>query len=275
MNRMLQNGDLPRTLITLIDRLDTSCVHQLGVIEWGSPVAVFGDLSSSRIATMGLNPSNREFVDTSGRELQGPFRRFHTLNSLGLRSWSGVDFRHIHLILESFRDYFRRNPYRAWFRALDRAISATETSYYDPYGGACHLDLIPYATSLKWTALTPWQRAALLEIAADSLGLLLREAPVEVLILNGRSVVEHFEEMAETRLQRRRMDGWGLPRRARSDVPGYSYAGFVESIGGIGLDRKVAVLGFNHNLQSSYGVTTAVVREIRAWLPEAAHEVLK
>ena len=62
-------------LATLIDRLDSPAVLETEVIPWGSPVPSFGDLSISRVATLGLNPSNREFVDESGGELQGPLRR--------------------------------------------------------------------------------------------------------------------------------------------------------------------------------------------------------
>ena len=56
------------------------------VIPWSSPVISFGDLSRARVATLGLNPSNREFVDDAGIELDGPSRRFPTLRSLKLDS---------------------------------------------------------------------------------------------------------------------------------------------------------------------------------------------
>ena len=59
-----------------------------------------------------------------------------------------------------------------------------------------HLDVIPYATLQKWTGLTPHQRSTLLSIAGDTLGLLLSDLPIQVLILNGRSVVEMFQDIA-------------------------------------------------------------------------------
>ena len=37
---------------------------------------------------------------------------------------------------------------------------------------------------------------------------------------------------------------------------------------GIVLGRKILVLGFNHNIQSSFGVTTKVIQEIRSWIAE-------
>ena len=64
------------TLTTLIDRLDSTAISGTNAILWGCPVPSFGDLSSSQVATIGLNPSNREFVDESGNELQGAYDDF-------------------------------------------------------------------------------------------------------------------------------------------------------------------------------------------------------
>ena len=69
-------------LTTLLDRLDSADTQRAAVIRWGSPVPSFGDLTKSDVATLGLNPSNKEFVDNSGNELSGSERRFHTLKSL-------------------------------------------------------------------------------------------------------------------------------------------------------------------------------------------------
>src|SRR5512140_3439039 len=85
------NYRMHRALTTLIDRLDSPAVSGTNVIRWGCPVPSFGDLSNSKVATLGLNPSNREFMDESGNELEWTSRRFHTLHSLGLASWSDVD----------------------------------------------------------------------------------------------------------------------------------------------------------------------------------------
>ena len=262
-------------LTTLIDRLDSPSIRRTGVIPWGAPVPSFGDLSSSRVATVGLNPSNLEFVDEKGDELQGKSRRFHTLQSLGISSWSDVDARHLRLILESCRDYFQGNPYDRWFKRLDQIISGAQTSYYGPSRKACHIDLIPYATATKWSALQPGQRAALLDLAGDTLGLLLRASPVQVLALNGSSVVEHFEVIAGVRLAQRKMSTWSLPRSSGRSVPGFSYTGLVDTISGISLGHKLLVLGFNHNLQSSYGVTSEVVQAIREWIRQATDEALE
>jgi hypothetical protein len=83
--------------------------------------------------------------------------------------------------------------------------------------------------------------------------------------LNGQTVVENFEKISATKLERRKMSSWELPRRS-VNVQGYSYFGRVNSIGGIKLRKKIMVLGYNHNIQSSFGVTTKVLSSIRSWI---------
>lgn len=259
-------------LATLIDRLDSPAVSETDVIRWGSPVPSFGDLSTSRVATLGLNPSNREFMDGSGAELRGSSRRFHTLGSLGLDSWADVDARHMRLILESCRTYFLGNPYDRWFKRLDQVVSGANASFYDTSCGACHLDLIPYATERKWTELTSRQRSSLLAVAADTLAVLLRDSPVRILILNGSSVVEKFQEISAIRLDRQQMFGWTLNRQPKPGVIGLAYSGVVDTLSGIRMPHEILVLGYNHNLQSSFGVTNEVILAIRQWVSNMVAE---
>lgn len=261
------------TLTTLISQLDSPKLTGTSVIPWGCPVPSFGDLARSRVATLGLNPSNREFVDKSGKELQGQSRRFHTLNSLGLKYWSDVNSRHLRLILDSFNSYFFGNPYDIWFRKLDQIVSATRASYYDEVCQACHLDLIPYATKRKWSELSQQELSSLLKATGDTLALLLRDSPVEILILNGTSVINRFESTTGVRLERKEMGEWSLPRRAGPGVKGFAYHGVVDTLSGIELGRSIMVLGFNHNIQSSFGVTTKVVNAIRCWVTKKTNEV--
>lgn len=261
------------TLASLIDRLDSQAMAGTDVIRWGAPVPAFGDLSCAEVATVGLNPSNREFMDDNGGELCGPDRRFHTLGSLRLKSWSDVDAGDLRSIGNSCSSYFLGNPYDRWFRRLDQIIAGANASYYGGLVSACHLDLIPYATEQKWTDLTFRQRSLLLAVSADTLALLLRDSRVQLLILNGQSVVERFQEVMGVRLERHEMREWTLRRTNACDVLGLGYRGFVDSLCGITLSHRILVLGYNHNIQSSFGVTTQAVAAIRAWVAGAAAEM--
>ena len=257
-------------LTTLIDRLDSDAVIGTDIIPWSCPVPTFGDLTSPQLATLGINPSYREFVDPSGEELQGELRRFHTLESLGLETWAEADARHLELILDTYRSYFFCNPYNAWFKKLDFAISGANVSYYDSPSTACHLDLIPFATIRRWTELSTQQRSSLVAVSGDTLGMILRDSQVRVLILNGSSVVKGFQSVAGVSLRAEEIPAWSLGRRSSANVKGVAYTGVAATVSGIKLDRQLKVLGFNHNLQSSFGVTMEVITAIREWITRTA-----
>jgi hypothetical protein len=260
------------TLSDLIERLDTARAVASRVISWSCPVPVFGNLGKSLVATLGLNPSNREFVDDTGVELDGPSRRLPTLKSLELDRWSDATAEHLEQIGGACRDYFSRNPYHGWFRSLDAILSGGGCSYYGVRANACHLDLIPYATECKWSELTARQRSTLIAFAGDVLAYLLRDAPVRLLLLNGRAVVENLQSVAGVTLDRVGMRSWTLPRRSRG-VAGYAFRGTITRLAGIDLGRPIMTLGYNHNIQSSFGVTAKVKCEIRRWFAAVTKEV--
>jgi hypothetical protein len=253
------------TLTTLIDRLDRGEVAS-EVLDWGCPVPVFGNLSSSKVATVGINPSNREFMDADGRELNGDFRRFPTLTSLELGAWAHAHATHFETIIESYKEYFSRNPYNAWFQRLDYVIGKVGTSYYSKKDTACHLDLFPYATACKWTQLGHRQRANLLRVAGNTFGELLHESELNLLVLNGRTVIQGFQELTGVQLEIQEVSDWDLNRSSMNPVKGLAFLGQLDEISGRSLGRTVKILGFNHNLQSSFGVTKQVMTSIRGWI---------
>jgi hypothetical protein len=255
-----------KKLEILLSRLEKSSLESFNVIPWSSPVISFGNLATATVATLGINPSNREFVDLQGNELQGIFRRFHTLKSLGLNKWSEARPHHLELIVDSCQNYFQRNPYEKWFKGLDQLISGTETSFYSSSRTACHLDLIPYATEKKWTNLKLLEQSSLLNIVGDTLGQLVKDSSIRILVLNGASVVKNFEKLAPTKLEQQEIPLWELPRKTGIAIKGYSYFGRISKIAGIELSRQITILGYNHNLQSSFGVTNKVKSEIQKWI---------
>lgn len=256
------------TLATLVDRLALEDLSDTEVIAWSCPVLSFGSPYYSQVATVGINPSNREFVDETGRELKDANRRFHTLDSLGLASWSNADASHLSLILESYGSYFELNPYSSWFRPLEVLLSGVEASYYDSPNTACHFDLIPYATLRKWSELTSQQQSTLLRTAGNTLGLMVRDSTVELLVLNGHAVVRQVESLCSLRFKSEAVPSWDLPRKATDNVEGIAFRGTIDTLAGIHLGREVEILGFNHNLQGSFGVTNTVISAIRDWISQ-------
>lgn len=261
-------------VIKLTTQLAELTKSDLGVIEWASPVPVFGDIQISKVATLGLNPSNREFVDASGAELTDSNRRFHTLNSLGVSDWRNLTQEHISLIEGSYRDYFKTNPYDGWFKRLDELLVGVDASYYgDKLFRACHLDLIPFATYEKWTNLSSKQKRTLLDSSKAHLIETLKNTNIELLILNGRSVVDAFQALTDAKVSSREMASWALPRTKGGNIKGYAYEAKVSKISGHTLNKVVNVIGFNHNIQSSFGVTKQVKKAIRDWISRHRHEV--
>ena len=163
------------------------------MIPWSCPVPCFGDLTTAGVATVGINPSNREFLDEFGEELEGDARRLPTLKSLGLSCWADLEATQLRELINACLEYFRRNPYDRWFSTLERILQKIGGTFYGDAPSACHLDLVPYATTVKWGLLPSLDRRELMQTNIDALGLLLRDSHVEVLILNGQSVVSQFE----------------------------------------------------------------------------------
>ena len=46
-------------------------------------------------------------------------------------------------------------------------------------------------------------------------------------------------------------------------MPGVAFKGSIDKFGEVYLERSVKVLGFNHNLQGSFGVSNRILKAIR------------
>ena len=149
---------------------------------------------------------------------------------------------------------------------LEEIVSACDVSYYRDRLGACHIDLVPFATANKWGQMPLETQKVLLRACAGMVGSVIRESGVSTLILNGRSVVRQFQALSNVELVERLHPAWDLPRMSSSNVLGMSYRGYVREIGGVSLGRSVEVLGYNHNLQSSFGVSRSTVEAIASWI---------
>ena len=256
----------------LVDRL--ACHHLIrhNAIPWAAPVPYFGNPDTALVATVSRQPSHGEFLDRSANELRGPRRRFHTLRSLGLRSWPDLRAEHSDRMAALCRAYFARNPLRQWLNRLAPALAATGCSYRD--GAACHLSLLPYALSPNRNRALPDQETQRLlsECGGPVLAHVVRDAPIRLLILNGSAVVSSFERLAETGLAETERADWTLPGASELRRPGYAYRGIAERIAGVALPRPVLVIGFSHSLLSRY-MDDRVRSAISQWVGQMAQEV--
>ncbi len=67
------------------------------------------------------------------------------------------------------------------------------SSYYGIFSDACHLDLVPYATSMKMGRAEQFAAIRAARMRGRCAGFLLRNSSVEMLILNGKSVIEQLQ----------------------------------------------------------------------------------
>lgn len=259
----------------LIKRLDRQSLQLSSVIRWASPVPVFGNPTTARVATVGINPSNKEFVDDKGAELEGFERRFHTLRSLGISKWGEARPGHLQALEHGILSYFSHCPYVTWFSQLDTLTKFAGHSYFGSHPTLCHVDLVPYATSCKWTSLDGSSRRYLIDSSVSTLFDVINNSRIEILVVNGSSVIRALEAFCGIRFERIPKPEWALRRRSSLDVPGWAVEGDLHAIGECDLDRSVKILGYNHNLQSSFGVTREVRESIGRWLrAEIAEGVL-
>lgn len=269
----MSNAQLLSEVDRLVDLLHNGRPIELGAIPWASPVLAFGDPVNSRVATLGLNPSNLEFVDRHGRELHAPHHRFESLNTLKAESWGEIANRGVSRVWQACENYFYGNPYDQWFKRLEKLLVGTGASYYTSLGvKACHLDLVPFATAEKWSSLTNYERAQLIELGTPSLVKTISASDIRVLILNGSAVVKEFNRLVpDEPLKAHPMSSWSLQE---GRVQGIGHIGRVSRLGGLHLDRELLVLGYNHNIQSSFGVTSEVVSRMATWISRCSASAL-
>lgn len=157
------------------------------------PVLFFGDIFLAQIATLGINPSQQEYLDPSGRELTGNARRFQTLTSLQAPTRATLTDEQCEQAIGTMRDYFQPGkPVYQWFRPLDRVTQAMGYSY--AVGEVINLDLIQEAKAPKWSTLEkqfPNETSALLVTDLPFLRWQLATFPLRAVVCNGKTLLRH------------------------------------------------------------------------------------
>jgi uracil-DNA glycosylase len=154
------------------------------------PVLFFGDLPSAEIATVGLNPSDQEYLTKGGAPLVGPAQRFATLESLDARDRASLTEEQCAEAVEWMRAYYEPGkPVYGWFNALTRVVEGFGASFRKR--SAAHLDLIQESTSPVWSELAPDEREALLEQDLPFLEWEIRAFPLTAVICTGKTVSVH------------------------------------------------------------------------------------
>ena len=229
------------------------------VVPGSTPVVAFGNARTATVATLGINPSRQEFLDTRGNELAGCNRRLATHRSLGTDGLSDAPLPVIAQVLHDCDSYFQRNPYFQWFDQLEKILQACESSYYD--GSACHLDLVQWATDPTWNGIKPRSlREQLIDEDKEFLNSQLTRENIGLLLVNGDGVVKQLRRKLGVALEEADQieNLWLHPVRL-----------LVGKMFG-----RIDVVAWSVNIQSSHGVTNELRTELATRVAKLANPTI-
>lgn len=242
-----------------INTLENIKNESQNLIYEGQPIPYFGNLSTAKIATLGLNPSDKEFYCDNHNELEKHSRRFETLSSLNLNNWASAKKNNLDSIKKCMDQYFKNNPYKRWFNQLDNLFNESGYSYYN--NTACHIDLIPYATRNKWSSLKGNEQNFLINASQEELKNCIENSEISTLILNGSSVIQGLLKSYDITLKKEEVKDWQIQTK-KGVISGFKFTGKLR----INSERDISILGFNYNLQSSFGLSKNIKNSIKAWI---------
>ncbi len=219
----------------------------------------FGDPERSQVATLGINPSRKEFLDAAGHLLGNDHRRLAMLPSLGATRLDELDDSQVGTVVAECAAYFHRNPYRLWFDPLDELLRyGVGASYYDDT--ACHLDLVQWATDPVWSRIGDERvQRLLMEDGLPHLRAQLANSPhISLVLCNGRQVIEQVRAA-------------GLANFRDAGTINHGAVKCLLFAGG-GRGHQALWLAWSANLQGSFGVSLAFRRELANWIRQAKED---
>ena len=216
-------------------RLRRAPLSDCGVVPDTPPIISFGNFQAARIASVGINPSHREFS--------------HGYVKCGFGGLADAPASVLREILEDQYSYFQRPAY-PWFKRIGMMVEACGGSYAD--GSAASLDIVQWATKPVWGKLNMAQKRRLLNSDVPFLGEQLRNESIEILLVNGRAVMDVLQAFLPLKLER---------AGTISGLPGTPSIADTKLYAG-NLFEKVRVVAWNVNLQGTPGVLDSNVGKI-------------
>lgn len=205
------------------------------------PVLFFGDLLNARVATVGLNPSLREYRDRRGLELAGLKRRFETLASLKATDRTTLSVEQCRRAVETMRGYFdAHRPVYEWFAGPCRVVYGLGYSFRDRT--AAHLDLIQESTDPVWGEIMKHRSSVAANLLCADLPFLrwqIETFPLAGILCTSRTVLDNVIELTSAKVIE------------TGDTAGRHWTVAVTQV----RDRSVAIAGWNIPLARAPGLT--------------------
>jgi hypothetical protein len=185
----------------VLERVMTPYPKNCHIVPYSTPVVSFGNPETSTVATLGINPSSREFLDDGMNLLSSNEKRLVDTEVLGLsREIESLNVEQAEEVIKGCFDYFEKKPYKWFSRLQDYVLNPAGASFVpsDNAGveGACHLDLVQWATDPVWGDIKDKGiQKTLLERDFEFLRFQLTNYRFKKLFLNGQEVVAQFRRL--------------------------------------------------------------------------------
>jgi len=144
-----------------------------------------------------------------------------------------------------FKLFFKK-IIQVWFDKFNPILEAIGFSYTSP-PFAAHVDLVQWATKIKWGDLTKDQIKALIKDGRSYLEYQLQSDCLHTILLNGRSLINSFNEWSDMELNYTPFE--------------ISKGKHTEIVTGI-YNNRVRIIGWTVNIQSSFGVSTDDIKHL-------------
>lgn len=176
----------------ILDFISQPIPENIGILAHSIPIPFFGNIEKSIVATLSLNPSDKEFRQDRHPSLilANEKKRFKDRDFFDITDKQSLTKFQAEIAYDSYLSYFKNNPYKKWFNKLDSLLSPVGFSYYD--GTMSHLDITPWATFQKWDNLNT--KDAVLNASANISEYILDNYDLKFLFVNGKTTFSHLQK---------------------------------------------------------------------------------
>ena len=180
----------------LLDYISRPIPQGIPIVPQSIPIVFFGEIEKARLATIAINPSNREFTNTKHEIFPPNKKRFVDRDILGVSDNDTLSLKQAEMVYQSLCNFFHKRPYMQWFGQLEKLFLEANLSYFK--GDIINLDISPWATSVKWSNLTEEQRSDLVSHGGKLLQTILNAGQLRCLFVNGKTAIDHVSRHITT-----------------------------------------------------------------------------
>jgi hypothetical protein len=165
----------------LIEKISEPLPTIVKIVEGSIPIVFFGNVEKAEIATLSLNPSNKEFEHNG-------VRRCVDRMELGVSDNQKLTSGQAESVYKSLLLFFKVNPYKTWFNPMNNMFKSKGYEYYNDK--IVHLDISPWATSDKWGSLSLEQRESIIDTTI--IKNVIEKRGIKKVFVNGKTAFNIF-----------------------------------------------------------------------------------